>query len=328
MVRTLDINKIKTYTEGIIDDAVELISSVDSELVPGVIDVYKFMADECRNYYNEFNLKDYTARALVYATSALHLCEAHGVRGTESAKNKLTNNINDLVQFTQNTWYQARDAGEAVRNSELTQQQQDLINEAAELIAMGVVASTAGLIGEVIALTVITTISIAVIAAATFLSPPALIITAVVSPYVLLSPIVLLPVIYSVYDDICEHKKQNPNQNLTPQKLYDIVNERNHIDNGISLIERKLTAVVTSLYLKIEKNMQSVLKETIATKEMVKSVGQNVSHAVSNSKVGKTASKAKDVVQRSASKVKTKFTEKLKSTRDEVEQVTGSRSRK
>lgn len=314
MARTLNVNNIKTYADNIINDAKEFIYSLDQEIVTGVIDVYNFMADKCLNYYNESNLKEYIARALVYATSALHLCEAHGVRVAESAKNKLTSNINDLVQFTQNTWYKARDAGELIREKELTPQHQGFIKEAAQLITMAI-AGSAVVLGELTALTVI---SISIIAAVTFLSTPALIITALASPYVLVSPIVILPVIYSVYDKISEYKTQNLNQNLTPQKLYDIVTKENHIDNGVSLIEQKITSAICSLRSKVEKKMQSALKETIATKEMVKSIGHNLSDEVSNSKLGETASRTKNVVQRSVSEVKAKFTEKLNSVRADL----------
>jgi predicted phage tail protein len=313
MARTLDINKIRNYTEGMLEEAFELISSVDRELFPGVIEVYEFMAENCRNYYNEFNPQDHTARALVYATSALQLCEAHGIRVAESTKAKLTNNINDLVQFTQNTWYQARNAGEDVRNSELTLQQQDLIDEAAQLISIGIVASSLLLIEAAVALTAITVMSAAITAAASFLSPPALIITAAAAPYVLLSAVVTLPVIYSVYNDVCEMKAQNQDQNLTPQKLYEIVNQKNHVSQGTDLIANKLTDVISSLYEKIEKNMPPLLKEAMVTKEIVKSVGKSFSDAVSESKVGKEVSKAKNIVQRSARKVNAKFTEAVDS---------------
>jgi hypothetical protein len=209
MARTLDINKIKTYTEGIIDDAVELISSVDRELFPGVIEVYQFMADNCRNYYNEFNLQDYTARALVYATSALQLCEAHGIRVAERSRNKLQNTINDLVQFTQNTWYQARDAGEVAKTKKLTDQQKLFTKEASNLVTGGIIVISAFTTG-VLAVTAVAAIGISIMAAASVLSLPALMMAgttiAAFSPHITALAVITLPSIYSVYHDVCELK--------------------------------------------------------------------------------------------------------------------------
>jgi hypothetical protein len=102
---------------------------------------------------------------------------------------------------------------------------------------------------------------------------------------------------------------------MTPKKLYEIVNRGYHHDKGSQLIESKLQSAIDVLTKNMEQFLKSGLKKAIVAKEVTKSVGQNVSHAVSNSKVGKTASKAKDVVQRSASKVRAKFTEVIDSAR-------------
>lgn len=317
MARTLDINKIRNYTEGMLEEAFELISSVDRELFPGVIEVYEFMAENCRNYYNEFNPQDHTARALVYATSALQLCEAHGMRVAESTKAKLTNNINDLVQFTQNTWYQARDAGQRSGGQALTDQQKDFIHQAAELIAIG--GCAVALLGTTVAaITALTIISTSIMASAVAFSPvlmPAGILAVAVTPIIPWITFVTAPAIYSVYNDVCALKAQNPQQNITPQKLYDIATREDHFDKGIKLIDKKLESAISVFANNIEQFVQSGLNKAISAKEMTKSVGQNLSNAVASSKVGKTANKTKDAVQRSASKVKAKFTEVVDSAR-------------
>lgn len=317
MARTLDINKIQNYTEGIINDAMELISSVDNNLLPDVIEAYNFMADNCRNYYNEFNPQDYTARALVYATSVLHLCEAHGVQVADSAKNKLTNNINDLVQFTKNTWYQAREAGQRSGGQALTDQQKDFIQQAAELIAIG--GCAAALLGTTVAaITALTIISTSIMASAVAFSPvlmPAGILAVAVTPIIPWITFVTAPAIYSVYNDVCALKAQNPQQNITPQKLYDIATREDHFDKGIKLIEKKLESAISVFANNIEQFVQSGLNKAISAKEMTKSAVKNVSNAVASSKVGKTANKAKNMIQRSASRAKVKFTEAVDSAR-------------
>lgn len=312
MARTLDINKIKTYTEGIINDALKLISSVNRELVSDVTEVYQFMADNCRNYHNELKPQDYINRACIYTRSVLQLCEAHGIQVAERTKKKLTNNINDLVQFTQNTWYQAGDAREAAKRKELTACQKDLIHNATELIAQGICA--VAIYATVASASVsIAMISNAIMSSAVVLASPVLMSAATVS--VSLSPVVIplvafitAPVIYSIYNDICKFKAQSPQQNMTSQKLYDIATSAHHFDKGMKLINEKLESALSAFSKNIEPVLESGLKKAIVAKEVTKSVGNNLSQAVSRSKVGKGIRKVQDITRRAAIKVN-KFTE-------------------
>lgn len=332
MTRTLDINKIKTSADNIIDDAAQLISSLHGEISWEIIEIYQFMAENCRNYYNEFNLKEYVTRASVYATSALELCEAHGTRTAQSAKNKLRNTVNGLMQFTQNTWYHAQDAGKEAQSKELTGQQKDFIHEAAELITEGI--GVAAILGTAVTMNVtMAIISTSIMSSVVVLGSPILMTlgtaAAVLPAFIPLITFMTAPVIYSVYNEICEFKDKNPKQNLTAAKLFDIMTQDYHFAQGSKLIEDKLQSAIKNLNENIEQSLESGFKKALVAKEMTKSMGKDLSQTVSDSKVGKGVSKAKDIVQRSAGKVKdgvrnvagtvkAKFTEKLDSAREGV----------
>ena len=344
-------NTIKELADQVTEQAHNLVSQAQG--VPSeVIELYGVMADRCKEYYDGANIENYTARVSVYALSALGIVRSYGQPIAQNIKDKLSAYVNELADLTQKGLIETKNINRRVNEAELTDGQKIFIKETAafitDLISVGVMITGVALpvilvlgtsvaavvVGSVLAMPAITaaTVSAPALAAAGIIALVATDMAVLGGAYAGLIGLVsammtIAPAIYSVHQDVCKFKEQNVNQNITQKELWNIIGKTDHIAQGQGLICSAINSVIESLTLRAEQILASGLKETIVAKEVTKSAVTNASHAVSNSKVGKGVKKAKDAVQRSAGKVKTKFTETVKKAREKVEQGIGSHAR-
>jgi hypothetical protein len=344
--------KIIVLAEKIIEQAQHLVTNA-KDIPKEIKSAYNFMADQCQEYYNGSDIENYTTRALLFASSAVSVVESYGQPITENIANKFHDSIQELSTFGQDTLREAKRVKKSTSEDELTDGQKAFIQETSQFIT-GLISVGALVTGIAVPVILVLGTSIAVVTVGSMLAAPAITAAMVTSPALASAGLLALiagdmaviggayvgplgltaamlkivPAIYSIHQDVCKFKEQNSNQNLTPKELWNIIDKTNHIKQGQDLICSAIESVLKSFELKNEKLLESGLKKAIVAKEVTKSVGKNLSNAVASSKVGKTANRAKNMIQRSASRAKVKFTDVVKNAREKVEQGIGSPSRK
>lgn len=320
--------KIIVLAEQITEQARHLVTNA-KDIPEEIKSAYNFMADKCKEYYNGFNIGAYTARVAIYSSSALAIMTSYSKPVAQNIANKFTDTIEELSNFSRETWREAQRVKKSTSEAELTEAQKVFVEQTASLITDGIcgIAAVVGIVALATASASVMILGGGIMAAGVIGSSVAAVVTGSLlmasSPFILpltgLATANIISSIYLVYQDICEIKKQNADKNLTAKELWNIVDKTNHIDQGCRLIgaaiESAIDSVIKSLTLKSEQILESSLKKAIVAKAVTKSVSKDFSHAVRNSKVGRGVRKAKDAAGRSASAVKAKFTEVVNSAR-------------